>query len=168
GDTGVGLKRVFLANLHTGSIFAIQGEGIFPSGNQSRGFGTGTTTFETFASYGQFLPANSFLQLQMGADLPKDTTKSPQSVFGRAAVGKNLFQGQGRGRLSVPMTELLFDRDLQTGAKTNFDVLPEFQVTLSRRQHVRADIGVRVPVTNTAGRSVQVEFYLLWDWFDGK
>ena len=34
-------------------------------------------------------------------------------------------------------------------------------------QHVRANIGVRVPVTNTVDRPVQVVFYLLWDWFDG-
>jgi hypothetical protein len=94
--------------------------------------------------------------------------KAPQSVFGRAAIGKNLRQGQGLGRLWVPMTELVFDRDLETGARTNFDVLPEFQVTLNKRQHVRADIGVQIPVTNTAGRPVQVVFYVLWDWFDGK
>jgi hypothetical protein len=27
---------------------------------------------------------------------------------------------------------------------------------------------VRVPVTNTAARSIQIEFYVLWDWQDGK
>jgi hypothetical protein len=27
---------------------------------------------------------------------------------------------------------------------------------------------VRVPVTNTSGRQVQIMFYLLWDWFDGR
>jgi hypothetical protein len=65
------------------------------------------------------------------------------------------------------MVELLADRDLETGAKVNWDVQPQFQVTLNRRQHVRANIGVRIPVTNTSGRPVQVVFYLLWDWFDG-
>ena len=67
----------------------------------------------------------------------------------------------------TPMMEFIADRDFATGAKTNWDVLPEFQVTLSQRQHVRADIGVRIPATNTEGRPVQVVFYLLWDWFDG-
>ena len=42
------------------------------------------------------------------------------------------------------------------------------QVTISRRQHVRVDIGVRTPFTDTAGRSTQVLFYVLWDWADGK
>ena len=29
--------------------------------------------------------------------------------------------------------------------------MPEFQVTLSKRQHVRFDVGLRIPATNTAG-----------------
>jgi len=168
GDIGLGVKRVLFSSLHTGSILSAQGEVIFPSGNRSRGFGTGVTVFETFASYGQFLPANSFLQLQLGTDLPKSTVNTPRSIFGRAALGKSFRQSRGLGRMWSPMTELLFDRDFETGAKTNFDILPEFQVTLSKRQHVRADVGVRVPVTNTAGRPVQVVFYVLWDWFDGR
>jgi hypothetical protein len=53
-------------------------------------------------------------------------------------------------------------------AKTNWDVLPQMQVTISKRQHIRANLGVRIPVNNTAGRQVQVMFYLLWDWFDGR
>ena len=67
-----------------------------------------------------------------------------------------------------PMVEFLADRDLETGAKTNWDVMPEFQVTLSKRQHIRFDVGLRIPATNTAGRQKQVMFYLLWDWQDGK
>jgi hypothetical protein len=53
------------------------------------------------------------------------------------------------------------------GAKTDWDVMPEMQVTISRRQHVRGNLGYRFPVTNTAGRQQQVMFYLLWDWADG-
>ncbi len=66
------------------------------------------------------------------------------------------------------MVEFLADRDLQDGAKTNWDVLPEMQVTISQRQHVRAAIGVRAPMTNTQGRNPQVVMYVLWDWADGK
>jgi hypothetical protein len=66
------------------------------------------------------------------------------------------------------MFEFLANRDLVTGAKTDWDVVPQMQVTISRRQHIKADIGVRTPVTNTTGRSKQVVFYLLWDFADGK
>jgi hypothetical protein len=41
------------------------------------------------------------------------------------------------------------------------------QVTISKRQHIRFDAGVRKPFTDTSGRSTQVVFYLLWDWADG-
>jgi len=40
-------------------------------------------------------------------------------------------------------------------------------VSLSTRQHVQAGAGVRVPVTDRGNRSVELVFYLLWDWFDG-
>jgi hypothetical protein len=42
------------------------------------------------------------------------------------------------------------------------------EVTISKRQHIRADVGVRVPVSNTGGRQIQVLFYVLWDWQEGK
>jgi hypothetical protein len=82
-------------------------------------------------------------------------------------LGKSFAADQGHGRLWTPMVELLADRELATGESINWDVVPQFQVTLSRRQHVRADFGVRLPVNNTAGRSPALMFYLLWDWFDG-
>jgi hypothetical protein len=126
------------------------------------------TTFETFAAYGQLLPANLFLEFQGGAELPTDTRKVPQSLFWNTVVGQNFAQGKGLGRLWSPMVEILADRDLATGAKTNWDLLPQFEVTISRRQHIRADLGVRIPANNTAGRQIQVLFYVLWDWQDGK
>jgi mono/diheme cytochrome c family protein len=168
GDVGIGLKRVLFSSLNTGSILSVQQGVNFPSGNRSRGFGTGVTVFETFAAYDQLLPSNSFLQLQAGTDLPKSTVNTPRSIFGRAALGKSFRQSEGLGRMWSPMAEFLWDRSFETGAKTNFDVMPEFQVTLSQRQHVRLALGVRIPATNTAGRPVQAVFYLLWDWFDGR
>jgi hypothetical protein len=65
------------------------------------------------------------------------------------------------------MFEVVGDRDVVEGASANIDVVPQFQVTLSRRQHVRANVGVQIPATNREGRSTQLLFYLLWDWFDG-
>jgi hypothetical protein len=47
------------------------------------------------------------------------------------------------------------------------DLLPQVQVTLSKRQHIRFNLGYQIPVNHTAGRSKQVVFYFLWDWFDG-
>jgi hypothetical protein len=66
------------------------------------------------------------------------------------------------------MFEFVAARDLRDNAKTNWNVVPQMQVTISKRQHIRADLGVNVPVNNTGGRQIQVIFYILWDWFDGR
>jgi hypothetical protein len=110
---------------------------------------------------------NKTLFEQAGAELPTDTRDNPRAVFARIAVGKMLREGQGRGRMWAPMLELLTDREFEHGAATNFDLVPQFQVTLSRRQHVRANVGLQVPINRKEGRPVQVQMYLLWDWFDG-
>lgn len=168
GDITFGVKRVMFSNLRTGSILSLQGGVLAPVGSHKYGFGNGTTTFEPFAAFDQLFPTNTFLQFQMGADLPHRTDITPQSLFWRAAVGQTWAGEQRLGRMWSPMVEFLADRSLVDGAKTNWDVLPEMQVTISARQHVRFDIGVRTPMTNTAGRDKQVVFYLLWDWADGK
>ena len=165
GDVGIGMKRVLLANAH--SILSAQGEMILPTGNEAKGLGSGVTVFEAFAAYGQILPARMFLQAQAGTEQPTSTLKTPRAVFGRAALGASFRQESGVGRMWSPMLEVITDRDLEEDARTNVDLVPQFQVTLNRRQHIRASIGLQVPVANTTGRSKQIGFYLLWDWFDG-
>lgn len=82
-----------------------------------------------------------------------------EAVAGRAS---------GRPGAEDSMVEFIASRDLATGASTDWDIVPQFEVTLSKCQHIRADVGVDIPATNTAGRPVQVLFYVLWDWQDGK
>jgi mono/diheme cytochrome c family protein len=174
GDVTLGLKRVLLAKLNqnqsqnTGSILSVQGSVLLPTGNRVHGLGSGVTTFETFAAFGHLLPHYVFVQAQAGADLPTNTDKAPQSLFARTAIGKGFAQNGGLGRLWSPMVEFVANRDLLRGATTDWDVVPEFQVTLSKRQHVRFNAGVSIPATNTAGRNPQLLFYILWDWQDGR
>jgi mono/diheme cytochrome c family protein len=168
GDITFGLKRVMYSNLHTGSILSLQGGILPPTGDSKRGFGNGTTTFEPFVAFDQLFPSNTFVQFQMGADLPRHPDITPQSVFYRTAVGQTFASDHLLGRMWSPMVEFLANRNLMDGAKTDWDVLPEMQVTISRRQHIRADIGVRTPFTDTRGRTPQLVVYVLWDWADGK
>jgi mono/diheme cytochrome c family protein len=168
GDTTLAVKRVMFSSLRTGSIMSLQGGVLLPTGNKARGFGTGTTTFETFTSFNQLFPTNTFVQIKFGGDLPRHTQIAPQSIFFQSTVGQSFAANHGLGRLWSPMFEFLAARDLVDNAKTDWDVLPQMQVTISKRQHIRANLGLRIPVNNTAGRQVQVMFYLLWDWFDGR
>jgi cytochrome c553 len=167
GDATIGMKEVIFSNLHEGSILSGFGGIILPSGSTTRGFGSGVTQFETFAAFAQILPSESFVQLQLGTDQPIDPSKSPRSLFWRSAFGKTFRQSDGLGRMWTPMVELVANKDFLPRTTPDWDIVPQIQVTLSQRQHVRLNVGTSIPVTNTSDRPVQVVFYVLWDWFDG-
>lgn len=166
GDLALAYKRALFHSLRKGSIFSVTGEAVLPTGDKNRGFGEGVTIFETFATYGQILPSDSFVQFQGGFEFPTRGIVS-RAAFWRTALGRSFSQGGGFGRTWSPMVELLASRAFETGAKINWDIVPQMQVTLNTRQHIMANFGVRVPATNTTRRPVQFMFYLLWDWFDG-
>jgi mono/diheme cytochrome c family protein len=165
GDVAVGLKRVLFAGHE--SIVSGFAEMALPTGNSDKGLGSGTTTFSFHAMAGQILPGESFVQAQVGTDQPRHPALAPRTLFWRVNAGKSFRQESGLGRMWSPMLEVVSDRDFVEGALAKIDVVPQFQVTLSRRQHVRANVGLQIPATNRVGRSTQVVFYALWDWFDG-
>jgi len=67
------------------------------------------------------------------------------------------------------MLEVLGARELASDAVVTWDLVPEAQVTLSRRKHVRLGVGARIPVNERTGdRQVQLATYLLWDWSEGR
>jgi hypothetical protein len=167
GDVAFGFKRTLFHSMGTGSIFSVAGEAILPTGDDARGLGKGVTIFEPFAAFGQILPRDSFLQFQSGIELPTHHDDAAKEVFWRAVAGKSIAQGRGFGRTWTPMVELLGARELEDGAKADWDILPEMQVTLSTRQHIMLNFGVRIPLNDRGPRATQVLFYFLWDWFDG-
>ena len=168
GDATLGLKREMWSSLRTGSIFSLFGGVIVPSGNKTRGLGAGTTQFETFAAFGQLFPTNTWVQFQAGANLPVHSNIAPQSVYWRTALGQSFAPDHGLGRLWTPIVEFVASRDVVNRAITSWDVVPQMQVTISRRQHIRANVGYSKPMSNITGRQGQVIFYVLWDWADGK
>ena len=66
-------------------------------------------------------------------------------------MGQALAPDHMLGRLFSPMVDVRASRDFKPGASTDWDVLPEMQITVSRRQHVRLGFGYRSPFTNTDG-----------------
>jgi len=166
GDIAVGAKRALFHSLKHGSIFSVAGELALPTGDRDKGFGKGTALFEPFVAYGQLLPAGFFLHSQAGAELPFDTDRAAQEAFWRAALGRS-FEPQRFGRAWTPMLEILGARELVAGEKSQWDLVPQMQVTLSRRQHIMLALGARVPLTESGPRKTGLMFYLLWDWFDG-
>jgi hypothetical protein len=165
GDVTLGLKRTLFSSLPAGSILSAQVGFLLPTGDSNRGFGAGTTTFEPFLAYDQLLGERNFVQLELGGDVTFDASKSPRSLFFRSAFGRSMAPDHGLGRLFTPMVEIYGTHTY--GGNTDMNVLPQMQVTVSKRQHIRADVGVSAPVNNTSDRKPQVIFYVLWDWAEG-
>ena len=113
------------------------GELIAPTGNKTLGTGGESTVFEAFAAYGQLLPASSFLQLHTGIELPAHPDQLARAYYLRTAIGKTFATDGGHGRRWSPMVEFIADRELVTGAKTNWDVVPE-TADSAQQAHARA------------------------------
>jgi len=91
--------------------------------------------------------------------------RGDNETFLRTALGYTFARDQGFGRAWSPMAEVLMARPW--GGATEWDVVPQVQVSLSKLQHVLVSVGVRVPLNERGERHPQLLSYLLWDWFDG-
>jgi mono/diheme cytochrome c family protein len=165
GDLAVGFKRVLFHSLDRGTIVSAGGEMVFPTGKEHIGLGKGFAVFEPYVSVGQVLPADGFFQVQSGFELPVDHDATSE-VFWRVTGGKSFFEGRF-GRSWSPMVEVLGAHAWEGVAATTWDVVPQLQVTLSTRQHIMINGGVRIPVNRREDRGTELIAYLLWDWFDG-
>jgi mono/diheme cytochrome c family protein len=165
GDIEVGFKRALYASVDAGRIVSAGGEIVLPTGRSSAGLGNGTTVFEPFVLFGQVVGATGFMQAHAAIEWPADRSKATREAFVRGVVGTSFLQDRGFGRAWTPMVEILWARP--AGETSEWDVVPQMQVTLSKLQHVAIAAGVRVPLNGRGQRHLQVMTYFLWDWFDG-
>jgi mono/diheme cytochrome c family protein len=165
GDVAFAFKRVLSHGLRRGTILSASAELVLPTGSTERGIGGGTAVLEPFVTVGQILPASLFVHAQAGGGFPFDRAVADEA-FWRTAIGRKFIKGEF-GRMWSPMIEILGSREMAAGARTHWDIAPQMQVTLSARQHIMANAGVRIPVNARTGRSKQFVMYFLWDWFDG-
>jgi hypothetical protein len=166
GDIGLEVKHVLYDSVARGAIVSLFGEMVLPTGDAGAGWGKDTVVFEPGVLYGQLLPGDAFIQTQVGFEFPADRNKADNEMYWRAAFGKSI-QERNWGRVWTPMLEIIGGRELDTAGTTQWDVVPQMNVTLSQRQHIQLNVGVRLPVTDAGPRSPELMFYLLWDWFDG-
>lgn len=166
GDVAVAFKRALFSSMTSGTIAAAGAEMAFPTGREDRGLGNGFGIVEPFAMWGQMLPGNSFLQMHGGIEIPT-SVRGDTEPYLRTAIGTTFAQHHGFGRAWSPQVEVLWARP--AGSDSEWDVVPQIQVTLSKLQHVIAAGGVRIPANHrgTEGRRTEAVVYLLWDWFDG-
>lgn len=165
GDLGIGYKRA-LFHRPNSLVLSLGGELVLPTGNESKGFGTGTSLIEPLMALGLILPKEMFLHVLVGAEFPFDSQRADREALWRAALGGSIVQGRF-GRTWSPMLEVLGARGFESGQDVQWDVVPQFQVTLNTRQHVMANAGVRIPMTEPDSRATHIVMYIVWDWFDG-
>jgi hypothetical protein len=165
GDVELALRQTLYHSTTRGSIFAAGGAVTLPTGKEQLGLGNGFTVFEPFAMWGQIVATNGFVQVHGGYEIPSDQTRGTNEAFVRTAVGFTLAQDRGFGRAWSPMVEILAAKP--EGARGEWDIVPQVQVSLSKLQHVLLNVGVRVPLNEREGRTPQFLTYFLWDWFDG-
>jgi mono/diheme cytochrome c family protein len=168
GDTSFELKRSLLVNNKSGTLLAWGNEIIAPTGDPKRGLGSGITKYESFLSLGQILPAYSYVQTQAGVETPPfHRHQVATELYNRTVLGKAFAQDRGFGRTWTLAGEMVAIRALGPRQRWTIDAVPQLQVTLSRRQHVRLGLGWLIPAMNVGTRQQQFMFYLLWDTFDG-
>lgn len=166
GDVALGAKRVLFHSMSSQSILSAGAEVLLPTGDEDEGFGKGTTVFEPFLAYGQLFPADFFLQLQAGVELPCEDEHVQDEAFWKMAAGRTFSLGR-YGSSWSPMVEILGSKNLDRGHDAEWDIVPQIQLSLNRRQHVRLALGVRLPLNHTDQRDPVYVVYLLWDMFDG-
>ena len=120
---------------------------------------------EAIVAFGKAFAGDVFLHALAEAELPANESKAEREAALGLGFGKTWTSGTW-GRTWTPMFELLAGRELESGSEFEFDIVPQLQVSLNTRQHVLANIGVRLPL-NERDRPRQLLFYILWDWFDG-
>jgi len=166
GDIAVAYKHALYDSAPRGSIVSAGSEFVFPTGKETEGLGGGEKIVELFGTVSQALPRDWFLHGHAGLERPLAVDGAHNESFWRGAVGRSIFQDRWN-RAWTPMIELLGAREHAPGEHAEWDVVPQVQVSLSRRQHVLLNAGLRVPVNERSDRGKTLMFYLLWDWFDG-
>jgi hypothetical protein len=165
GDMGVAWKQNLLADVDSGTIFSALAEVVLPTGSAASGLGDGTFSFETHALFAQivgdyFLQGDVFGAYPAGKGLPNE-------AHGNFAFGRTFAEDDGWGRSWSPQLEFLTTQAFAPGEDTQFDIVPQLQVSLSRRQHILASLGERIPLNDRGpDRQPQLMFYIIWDWYD--
>lgn len=166
GDIALGWKGVLWHHLPAGTIGSLALDAFLPTGDEKDGFSHGIFLFKPALAIAQIIPFVGFVQLQAGAYLSTRVDVLSHELFWRGAVG-HTFRKDGYRRAFTPMVEFLGGTEWSDDAPVEWDVAPQLQIALSRRQHVRLGAGAKMPLTNFDERSIEVKAYLVWDWYDG-
>ncbi len=175
GDTTVEYKRSILVNNRTKSLIGWGSEILVPTGNHNVG-GTGAWELEQFLTYTQILPKRFYFLQQVGAEGPFKRHDDPIQAYARTTFGRTFLADRGFGRAISFASEFITTRNFASRQNWTLSIVPQAQITVSQRQHMRLGIGYNIPVIKgppnpgiiiNPVNSQQFSFYWLWDHFDG-
>ena len=152
GDIALGYKRKLFDSLKEGFHLQRGRRGDCPDRKSAHwATGPGLPFLKPSRPTGRFFLRAVLSSSIRGSNFSTQPDKLPRAYYLHTAIGKTFITGKGFGRWWTPMTEFIADRDLESGAVTNWDVVPQIQIPISKRMHILANVGFRIPVNNTAG-----------------
>jgi mono/diheme cytochrome c family protein len=167
GDTSFEFKRSVVVNNKRGTLVGWGNEITLASGNPRLG-GNGVHRYEQFLTLTQLLPKRTYFLQQVGGEVSIfHRHQSPAEAYTRTMFGKTFLADKSMGRAFSVSNELIAIRKFGPRQAWTLDVVPQAQITVSKRQHMRLGVGVSIPAVNVQSRSTQLVFYWLWDTFDG-
>ena len=164
GDVSAGYKHLLLASRRSGTLLSAASSLTLPTGNDQHGLGTRLAVLETSALAGQRI-GPAFAHGQVGFEFPLNVASTPNEVFWRGALG-TAFTPRADGRMWAPMVELTGHREFEYGDPIRWDLIPQLQVSLSRRRHIAVTGGARIPIGGPSRPSTAM-VSLNWDWYEG-
>ena len=151
GDVALAFRRTVYANIRSGSIAAAGGEVALP--DRRRG-SRAWQRLPRLRTVRDVRPGAAAELVPAGARGPRDSVGQRQGhargVSADGAWASPTCRIAGFGRSWSPQVELLWARPF--GERSEWDLVPQLQVSLSKIQHVVVAAGVRVPL-NAARRS---------------
>jgi mono/diheme cytochrome c family protein len=132
-----------------------------PTGSESKGLGSGTVGFAPFLAYGKGW-GRTFLQMQVGAEVPLDRDKADPEL--RYAVGLSRSLGPPSSAFT-PAVEFVGAYNTKT-REHEYAVWGELSKPFNKLGHVIGCVGAQAPL-RPKGATWKLEFYVLWDFGDG-
>lgn len=163
GDLTLAYKHVLFANQQYGAIAAFSLDLVLPTGDRDRGLGDDTVGLGPSLRLGKIL-APFVLQGEIKADLPIDVDRAPRRLLYRMALQLPLSPLK---RGWVPGLEFEADTKIEGQTKDGYYLAPVLFKGLSRRGHISAAVGAKIPVGGTRAFDYQIGAFLVWEYMDG-
>ncbi|MBI4428526.1 MAG: c-type cytochrome [Ignavibacteriales bacterium] len=163
GNLELGFKYAFFDDHSNGIILSTGIEAEVPTGDESKGFSSGTIIGIPYIAAGIGVGHSVEFQGSAKIDAPFNRSKAnPELKYGFSTA---FILSDSRMGL-FPGIEITGTKDL-TNRTHMFSIIPKLYVGLTKRGHVGFSVGSEIPVSSEKAFSSRWLAFLLWDYADG-